>query len=70
MSDEAHRLGTHQEISAYFGLTKPTDVEHLRINEILRYWDIYRYVLREENIRTCGGKQKLQDIMEPMLPHI
>lgn len=55
-SDESHRLGTRQEISAHLSLTKPTYFEHIRINEILRYCDIYKYVLREEKVGTRGGR--------------
>ena len=47
---------------------KPPDLRHVRKNEIIRYWDIHKYILGEENIRTHGGKQKLQNSMEPMLP--
>ena len=49
-------------------LKNPTDFGILRKNKILGYCDIYKYVLRGERVRSCQGKQKLQDSMEPMLP--
>ena len=64
-SDKGHRLRISQEISANLGLTNPADLEHVRINKILRYWDIHKYAISEQNVRICGSKLKLQESMEP-----
>ena len=46
----------------------PADLGIIRKNEILGYCDIYKYILHRETVKSCQGKRKPQDSMEPILP--
>ena len=61
-SDKACRLGIRQEISVYLGLTNPALLEHVRINEILRYWNIYKYYYMKKTLKLVGVNKSYRTV--------